>query len=196
MRHPEASHSPAETSYLTPARASLDSQFADNDHLILAVSSTRTGRLYVWSRERYQDGRIGPAKLVFPTNRLRRGDNHITAGQGIRIPEDSDDPPVLELVRKPGQSTEEVIVIVAPKRLEGVAEGAPIPASQIAQWQKQWSSVVRQIDAKDRLTMTHGEATTLAGMGGGEAIMPQRFYELRADQGSNLMVAFPLVFTH
>lgn len=177
--------------YLTPVRVQVDSQFRSEDKIVLGISSTRRGYLYVWSREKYSNGTIGPARLVFPVSTVLNGDNRIRAGQTVRLPAATDDPPVFTLRRKPNQVVEEVIVLVTPSALSGVAEGSEISAAEISNWVKQWGSTVTEVNVREQTPMTHLEMAAMSG-DSSQRVRPQRFLGFQANNDSNLLVAFPL----
>src|SRR5262249_25521150 len=89
LSHPEPSK-PA-TEYQAE-RIKGDPLLAYGDKVRLGIESPREGYLYVFDRELYQDGSWSDAYMIFPTKRLRNGDNRIKANRPIELPALSDDP--------------------------------------------------------------------------------------------------------
>lgn len=89
LSHPEPSK-PA-TEY-EAERVNGDPILAYGDKVRLGIESPRNGYLYVFDRELYQDGSLSSAYMIFPTTRLRDGDNRITANRPVELPAVTDDP--------------------------------------------------------------------------------------------------------
>jgi hypothetical protein len=58
----------------------------------MGIESPRDGYLYVFDRELYHDGSLSAPYMIFPTSRLRDGDNRIRANSPIEIPAATDNP--------------------------------------------------------------------------------------------------------
>ncbi len=69
------------------------------DLVRMSVESPRNGFLYVFNRELYADGSLSNPYLIFPTTRLRGGNNRIMANQPIEIPATTDEPFYFEAKR-------------------------------------------------------------------------------------------------
>jgi len=174
-----------------PSRIDLESHIGKEDRLILGVSSSRSGYLYVWSREKHANGAYSPAKLIFPTGRLHAGDNHIYAGQPVRLPGAEDDPPYYNLVRSTNQVAEEIVVVVAPKPIPGMGEGVVVQMETIRKWQKEWGSVEDHVNTRGTEPMNGRELAALSG-GVQLGVRPQRIYRLRRPLDTNMLVSVPL----
>ncbi|MGH9801849.1 MAG: hypothetical protein ACRD82_15915, partial [Blastocatellia bacterium] len=70
----------------TPERISMDTPLAVGQRVRLSIESARTGYLYVINRELYADGSMGEPYLIFPTARLRGGENKVSIGRIVDIP--------------------------------------------------------------------------------------------------------------
>jgi hypothetical protein len=127
-----------------PERAAVDSAIPEGAHVRIAVEASRPGYLYVIDRERYADGGTGEPMLVFPTRRIRAGDNAVQAGRLIEIPDLADEPPYFRLRRsRPDHAEEELLLLVAPEPLAGIAigeEAQPLSRAQVEDWERRWSA--------------------------------------------------------
>ena len=73
----------------TPERVEAETPFAAGDRVRLSIESPRAGYLYVVDRELYADGTTSDPYLIFPTRRMRDGDNSVRAGKVIELPDKS-----------------------------------------------------------------------------------------------------------
>src|ERR1044071_4852512 len=74
---------------VTPVRVEADTAFVEGDRVRLGIESPRDGFLYVIDRELYADGTTSEPYLIYPTLRIRDGDNAVKAGKLIELPNDS-----------------------------------------------------------------------------------------------------------
>jgi hypothetical protein len=90
----------------------------------LSIEAARTGHLYVIDREQYADGSQGKPVLIFPTTKIRNGNNKVSAGRVIEIPDRADDPIYFNLERsRPDHVGELLTVIITPQPLAGLSIG-------------------------------------------------------------------------
>jgi hypothetical protein len=131
-----------ETTAWVPERVASNSALHPGDRVRISVESPEPGYLYVVDRERYASGERGTPYLIFPTLRTRNGDNQVKAGRLIDIPAQDDRPNFFTLeTSRPGQTEEELTVLLAPHPLEGIRIGrTPLALSpeQMAKWESQW----------------------------------------------------------
>jgi hypothetical protein len=127
-----------------PERLGVEAVLREGDRVRLTVESPDSGFLYVIDRERYANGLRGDPYLIFPTTRTRDGDNRVTGGKLIDIPDQGDRPNFFTLRNsRADQSGEELTILLTKEPLEGVQIGAkPIALSkeQVATWEKRWGS--------------------------------------------------------
>src|SRR5688572_17107317 len=76
LSHPDRRNTPLQ---YQAERLQGDPVLAYGEKVRLGVESPRDGYLYVFDRELYEDGSLSAAYLIFPTTRLRDGDNRIRA---------------------------------------------------------------------------------------------------------------------
>jgi hypothetical protein len=106
LSHPESSKSAVE---YQAERIQGDPVLAYGDKVRLGVESPRDGYLYVFDRELYQDGSLSAAYMIFPTTRLREGDNRIKANRPVELPSLTDDPVYFE-AKKIGLDPKKILV--------------------------------------------------------------------------------------
>ena len=129
---------------LTPERISLDTRLLANDRVRISIESARHGFLYVASRERFADGSMGPASLIFPSRRIAGGNNHVQPGQLVDIPEPTNRRPYLTVKKsRPDHLGESLLIVVTKAPIEGlIVENGQrfLSEQQIAAWQKEMST--------------------------------------------------------
>ena len=134
----------------TPERISTTTPLKMGDHLRFSFESAQNGYLYVIDRERYADKTLGEPTLIFPTTRLRNGNNSVGPGRLIEIPDQGDRPNYFTLRRsKEDQVGEELVLLLTPEPLEGITPGADpivLPKDKVAEWEKQWGRPAQQLD--------------------------------------------------
>jgi Domain of unknown function (DUF4384) len=148
---------------LTPERIEGTSPVSLGDRVRMSIESPRTGYLYVINREQYADGTMGKPVLIFPTTRVRGGDNAVVAGRLVDIPDASDAQPFFTLTTKqqPGQPAivgELLTVVITEKPLAGIVPSrSPLPLSpdQVAKWENDWEG-----DIVELLEMNNGVGRT------------------------------------
>jgi hypothetical protein len=138
------------TSEWLPERISATTKLVQGDKLRIAVEAVRDGYLYVIDREQYADGTLGDPYLIFPTTRTAGGDNEVSVGKLLEIPDQQDAPPFFTMRKsRPDHVAEVVSVIVTPKPLEGVQitdKALKLTDAQVAEWEKLWGSSVGRLD--------------------------------------------------
>lgn len=112
----------------------------DGARVRLSFESSRAGYLYVIDREAFADGTLGKPVLLFPTTRLRGGDNRVAPGRVVELPDQRDQPPYFSLRRgQPGHVGETILALVSERPLADVP-AAPQPVTldpqQVAEWER------------------------------------------------------------
>ena len=184
----------------TPERVEADTPLSVGQRVRLSVESPREGYLYVFDREQYADGSYGPAYLIFPTTRLRAGDNAVKAGAVVEIPAQADDPAYFTLQRsRPDQVAEMITVLVTPQRLDlAIGAGAlEIGAAQLATWESQWGALAERLEMADGAGKAYTPAEKAAGATSGTLLtkddpLPQTIYRVDARPGAPVLVNIPL----
>jgi hypothetical protein len=148
-----------------PVRSSSETLFRTGDRIRLSIESTRPGYLYIVTREFYADGGFGPPKLIFPTARIRGGNNYLAPGSPVEFPDLCDNVNYFELLpalRPRGLVAEALIMIVADKPLAEVGvprDALPVPESWLAAWEARWPprTQVYELDQGEGQPYTTGE---------------------------------------
>lgn len=133
-----------------PERISANTKLAPGERVRVSVEAARAGYLYVIDREQYADGTLSEPYLIFPTTRTLNGDNKVDVGKVIEIPAQDDGPPYFTLKRsRPDQVAEVLSVLITPGPLENLeikSNAQMLPAAQVADWEKQWSTQVGSVE--------------------------------------------------
>lgn len=133
-----------------PERVSADTKFSEGDRVRLSIEAARDGHLYVIDREQYADGTLSEPHLIFPTARLKGGDNRVRVGRLIDIPAQEDEPPYFTLTRgRADQLGELLSVIVTSTPLDGIGVGdgeQKLTEEQVARWEGAWGAQVGRLD--------------------------------------------------
>jgi hypothetical protein len=145
--HPQ---DPAGRADWTPERVTFDRPVRIGDFVRLTIEVARRGYLYVIDSDVYADGKKNQPTLVFPTKRLRGGDNRVQPGVPIEIPAQADTPPAFILERtRPDQTALLVTVIVVPEPIAGInvhQEAQPLTDAQVSAWTREWGAHVERLD--------------------------------------------------
>lgn len=110
-----------QTTQMVPERVASDAVLNVGDQVFLSIESPRSGYLYIIDREMYADGKLSDPYLIFPTKTTRGGDNRVTAGKLIDIPDRNDPGNTFTLSPQPpnnNQVGENLTIIVTSKPLE------------------------------------------------------------------------------
>jgi hypothetical protein len=180
----------------TPQRVEAETPFSEGERVRLSIESPRAGYLYVVDRELYADGTTSDPYLIFPTQRMRGGDNAVRAGKVIELPERS----AFRLTPlRADYRGERLTILVTSERLPGVtvpADAERLDASLVTQWETQWAA------AAERLELVGGAGQTYAGTERDAASqgrlltqadeLPQTLYRVLSAPGAPVMVSVPL----
>jgi hypothetical protein len=184
----------------TPIRVRPGDPLSSGDRVRIAIEAPSKGYLYVIDREMYTDGSESAPFLIFPTRRVRFGDNHVEPGRLIEIPDQGDTPPYFRLQPRDAKYRgEQLTVIVAPAPLPGIALGrgsVELPAEQVQQWEASWGGPVEQFELRAPPGAVWTPAEQMAGIGSRllvqEEPMPQTIYRVTTAPDAPLLVELPL----
>jgi hypothetical protein len=157
-------------------RASLETPVSAEEFVRLSIESAQKGYMYVIDRDLYADGSESVPTLIFPTLRLRNGDNRVQPGIPIEIPHSDDRPPVFRMKKtRPDQTSLRLTIIVAPQRLSEVMpsqNALSLKPDQLTKWERDWGAKTEQFEN----TALVGKAYTLieqqAAKSNGHALSP------------------------
>lgn len=180
----------------TPQRVEAATTFAAGEPVRLSIESPRTGFLYVIDREEYDDGSTSDPYLIFPTLRMRAGNNAVSAGRVIEMPERS----AFRLKpMRPDYKGELLTLLVTAEPLTELSAGPTIrklDRALVEAWERQWSATIERFEMVDGAGKTYTRAEKEAGAEGRlltqEDELPQTLFRVVARPGSPLMVAVPL----
>jgi hypothetical protein len=180
----------------TPERVEAEISFAAGDRVRLSVESPRDGYLYVIDRERYADGTTSDPYLIFPTLRIRGGNNSVGAGQVVELPEKRAF--VLKPMR-PDYSGEAITLLVTSAPLGEIAVGPQIQkldGKLVEQWERQWATSTERFEmvggAGRIYTKEEKEAGTEGRLLTQDDDLPQTLFRVVAKPGMPVLVALPL----
>jgi len=113
----------------TVERVEAETALSENQMIRLTIESLRIGYLYIINRARYDDGTYGEPYLIFPTMRIKEGENAVRAGRPVQVPGPKDDQPYLQLRRSRSKNgavevSEELTLLVMPLPIEAFNPGA------------------------------------------------------------------------
>jgi len=185
---------------LVPQRLSIDTPLRIGDRIRLSFESPQEGYLYVIDREQFADGALGEPVLIFPTTRLRAGDNQVAAGKLIEIPAQEDQPNYFTVeksrVSNASQTGELLTVIVSSKPLDEIAigrEALKLSPEQVANWDKEWGGKTEVFDLVGGAGRSWTKAEQEAGSGGTRQLTqldpePQTVYRVGVKPGKPFLV--------
>jgi len=196
---------------LTPERVDSNHPLPDGAKVRVSLETARAGYLYVVDREQYADGSFSDPWLIFPTTRIRNGQNLVGPGTVIELPDPEDKTPYFRLRRnrarrggdaagpQPEQLSEVLTVLVSPKPIEGVQIGRSaqrLSASQFETWQKQWATQTKSLEASGGAGKVYTESEKQAAQGAATLTesdpLPQTMIRCEAKPGDPLLVTVPI----
>ena len=180
----------------TPERVEADTAFTEGERIRLSIESPRDGYLYVIDREQYADGTMSDPYLIFPTLRMRGGDNSVSAGKLIELPDRS----AFRLRgMRPDYRGELLTVIVASKPLADVSAGPSalrLDGAIVARWENQWGGRVQRFELEGGAGRPYSRVEKQAGVEGRlltqDDELPQTIYHVIGPPGDPLVVSVPL----
>lgn len=186
--------------YWTAERVNSTTKFKSSNRVRFTIESPRSGYLYVVNREYYLDGTRGEARLIFPTTKTRQqGDNRVTAGSLVEVPDSNSRVPYFTLRSKsPDYAGEEIIVIISPIKLPNIqigAEALQITAEKLEKWIDDWGTITDIFEADDgegvALTKVEEEAVKTRALTQEEP-SPQTIFSLRTRANQPLLIVFQM----
>jgi hypothetical protein len=152
----------------TPERTTLDAPLEPGAFVRLSIESARPGYLYVIDRDLYNDESTGAPDLIFPTNRLRGGDNTIEPGIPIELPDAADRPPVFRIkATRFGQKAILLTIILTTTPIHELRTGAAartLPAELVRSLERTWGSRVQRIENKADKTIPYSAREKAAAL--------------------------------
>lgn len=181
----------------TPERVEAETIFTAGDRVRLSIETPRDGYLYVIDREQYADGTLSEPYLIFPTLRIRGGNNAVKAGKVIELPDKS----VFRLKPlRPDYRGEVLTLLVTAEPIADLKVEPGIiklDARQVEQWEKQWMVPVERFELVGGAGKAYTKAEKEAGLEGARLLtqedeLPQTLYRVIAKPGSPILISLPL----
>lgn len=170
------------------------------DRVRLVIESARAGYLYLIDREQYSDGSLGEPHVIFPTTRIRGGENRVAAGRLMEVPDAADTPSFFTLKQnRPDQIGELVTILVTPEPLAEVAPARGplrIAREQAMIWEQRWKAPVQVIETDPggrlytRVEQRAGETARLLTQ---DEPIPQTLYKVEARPGEPVLLVLALL---
>jgi len=188
-----------------------DAPLPEGSKVRVSIEPARTGYLYIIDREKYADGSYSEPYLIFPTTRIRGGNNLVGPGIVVELPDPGETVPYFTLRRNrakriggaaenaPEQVSEELTILVAPKPLPGVQIGRSaqrLSKDEVAAWEKQWTTATKSLDAHQEAGKAQTKSEKQAAQTGtqlaAEDPLPQTLIQAAAKPGDPLLVTVPI----
>ena len=194
-------HDENTTQEWTPERVSTDKPLAEGQRVRFSIEAAREGYLYIIDREQYSSGALSEPYLLFPTRKIRGGDNRVVPGTVIEVPAWTDSPPYVRLQRsRPDQTAELLTILISPQPMTGFEIGnntIKLPAGQVAEWEKKWTVRTERLEAPRTAGKTYTSAERKAATDAKPMTqvdpVPQTLYRVEANKDEPLLVNIPLL---
>ena len=184
-----------------PFRVNTDTRLAPGEAYVFSLESTKAGYLYVVDQEEYADGSLGEPSLIFPDEDPDTRDNQVTAGRVIEIPAQKTGDYFEAQRSGPNHVGEVLTIIVTPQPLverSKIERGAYQEElkSLLKSLQQKWNASIKvkwtEVDEEIGKIYTEREEKAGAGAAGARLTeddpLPQRLYQIKAEEGAPLMV--------
>lgn len=187
---------------LIAERISLDTVLKEGQKVRLSVESPRTGYLYVIDREQYADGTFSDPYLIFPTLKIRDGDNAITAGRLIEFPDQGDRPVYFKMKRSRQDQVAEVLtVLVTSQPIPNLQIGRrplKLTNEQFAKWEA-WKAPSKRVELAQHPGKAYTKAEQSAGANPHTLLdrddpLPQSVFRVSAKQGNPILLNISLKY--
>jgi hypothetical protein len=176
----------------TPERVESETAFATGEQVRLSIESPRDGYLYVIDREQYTDGTSSDPYLIFPTMQNHNGNNAVSAGKLIEIPDKSAFR--LKPLREDYKG-ESLTLLITKEPLAEIKTGASfikLEAQMVEQWEKRWGVPVERFEMVGGAGKTYTKAEKEAGDGSRlltqDDDLPQTLYRVVAKPGNPILI--------
>lgn len=184
----------------TPERISADTPLFEGQKVRISIETARNGYLYVIDRDQYFGGDKSDPSLIFPTLRIRGGNNRVMAGTVVEIPSTDDDRSYFTVKRSRDDQVKELLtVLVTTEPISGLQIGRDrqkLTHQQVANWERQWKTAVHRLEAKAQAGKPLTVAEKQAGAGHtlltADDPVPQTMYRVDAKGSAPLLVEVPL----
>jgi len=188
---------------LIPERVPSSTRFVKGQKVRLSIESPRSGYLYVLDREEYADGTYGDSNLIFPTLTIKAGDNAVTAGRLIELPDQDDQPSYFKMNPHRADQTGEVLTFLITSQplpnLRLRRDYLKLTNEQVSQWEQKWKGPTRRVDLASRAGETYTNVEKTAGANRASLLNdddppPQTIYRVIMRSADGMMVVLRLQY--
>jgi hypothetical protein len=206
LSHPEPSKPAVE---YQAERIQGDPVLSYGEKVRLGIESPRDGYLYVFDRELYQDGSLSESYMIFPTTRLRDGDNRIKANRPVELPSLSDDPVYFE-AKKIGLDPKKTLVgeilsiAITDKPISRLREfgrdATQVSPGDIESLENLYAGRAEVFELEQGVGSPYSIAERDAGNSSGSRLLthadpvPQTFYLIEDKRNGGLLVSIALAY--
>ena len=179
----------------TPERVETGTTFSVDEPVRLSIESPRAGFLYVIDREQYADGSTSDPYLIFPTQRIRGGNNAVSPGRVIELPDRS----AFRLrPQRAGYRGELLTLLITAEAMPELSAGSTarqLDRALVERWERQWATPVERFEmvngagkpyTKSEREAAEGRLLTQADD------LPQTLIRVAATASNPLIVTLPL----
>ena len=187
-------------------RLDTNAPYTEGDTIRLTIESDLSGFMYIVDQECYADGSYGPAMLIYPTLKTRKGNNLIRVWETVEVPKY---PAVWTFkprelakneVRKE-QTAEVLTFIISPTPLVARTrigkKALALNKGEFEAWRLRWQRPTQQFDVEGRIggvASTKGIEQSGEEAGGEDLVGSQTTYQTAIKPGNPVFVTIPLKF--
>lgn len=186
-----------------------DPVVAYGDKVRMGIESPRDGYLYVIDRELYSDGTTSNGYMIFPTKRLRGGDNKIKSNYPIEMPALTDNPFYFEGKKKSDINPYKIIVgeilsiIITDEPISSLSnfgnDAMEIPNSKVEKFEELYSGRAEVFELEGGVNLSYSAAEKDSANSNGRLLthndpVPQTFYLVEDKKNKGLLVTVVLKY--
>jgi hypothetical protein len=186
---------------LTAERVEVGAPLLPGERVRIGIESGRAAYLYLIDREQFADGSTGDPYLIFPTARIRAGDNRVVPGRLVEVPDLQDTPQFFTLqASRPDHVGELITVVLTTKPIADLNIGRSalkLTREQVEAWERAWAAPTRRIELPRGAGRVYTAAEREAGASTTRLLtheepVPQTMYQVGSKPGEPLMLNVPL----
>jgi len=185
-----------------PERVKSNTILSKGDKIRITIESPREGYLYIFDRENFTDGTYGKPILIFPTRKIRDGNNRVKAGILTDIPAQEDDSPIFIIDSdNPYYDGEIISVLIADKPIGEIQtpdKAVDFDSSVFESWWRKWglTTEIYEMEGGEGTVWTSAEKDAGSKNKGRSLTQsdppPQTVYRFQTKPNTPIMVSFAL----
>ena len=184
---------------LIPERIDINEPIIAGQKFRFSLEVAQEGYLYIIDQERYSDGSLGEAYLIFPTTQTRKGNNRVKAGISIEVPDQIDRIPYFTLlVNNPKYSGEQLTIVVSPIPIKDIpisSSAKKLSKEQVENLQNLQSSI-QILNLEGTANNNYTSVEKSAGKGNSlltqEDPLPQTLYQVATKPNKPFVFSIPI----